>query len=321
MISEEYDRRVFKAMLQGFWGLTSRELKKWMKEPIVLFMAIIQPIMWMVLFGKSMNITSIFSSNALNNMSVPDIRIPGYLLNPPVDGVITIPGSVASDILRNMFSGFGLKAIESVFGVSDYFSYLAVGMVSMITIFTSTFSGMSIVWDRRLGFLYKVLSTPVPRSAIILSKMFNAAIRSIFQSTIILVLAIFLGIRFSPTFSLTNLLAIYLAIFLFSAGLSSLFLAFALRSTRHETQMAIVNLFTMPLMFTSNAFFPTTLMPEWLQGVAKVNPVSYITDALRQLTIYQTNYEILLIDFIYLAAFAAILSIAGVILAWKYLTK
>ena len=318
---EIYDRSVMKAMLQGFWGLTSRELKKWMKEPIILFMAIIQPIMWMVLFGKSMNIGAILSSNTMTNVMIPDIKIPGYLLNPPVDGVVTIPGNVASDILRNMLSGISLKAVESVFGVSDYFSYLAVGMISMITIFTSTFSGMSIVWDRRLGFLYKVLSTPVPRSAIILSKIFNAAIRSIFQSTIILVLAVFLGIRFSPTFSWMNLLVIYVAIFLFSAGLSSLFLAFALRSTRHETQMAIVNLFTMPLMFTSNAFFPTTLMPEWLQGIAKVNPVSYITDALRQLTIYQINYEVLLTDFIYLTAFAMILSTIGIVLSWKYLTK
>lgn len=321
MILEKYEEYRLKMLLQGFWGLTNRELKKWMKEPIMLFMAVIQPIMWMVLFGKSMNIGAIFSSNTLNNIDIPDLKIPGNLLNPPLSGVITIPGNLISDNLRNIISTVSVKAMESVFGVSDYFSYLAVGMISMITIFTSTFSGMSIVWDRRLGFLYKVLSTPVPRSAIILSKVFNAAIRSIFQSTIILALAVFLGIRLAPTFSLLNLLAIYLAIFLFSTGLSSLFLAFALRSTRHETQMAIVNLFTMPLMFTSNAFFPVSIMPKWLQSFASINPVSYVTDALRQLTIYQTNYTMLLIDFVYLSAFAIILASIGIILSWKYLTK
>ena len=321
MMLESYDRVNLKAMLQGFWGLTSRELKKWMKEPIILLMAIVQPIMWMVLFGKSMNIAGIFSPTILDEINIPDIRVPGSLLNPSIDGLVTIPNYVILENLRSTLSMISLKAMVSVFGVSDYFSYLAIGMISMITIFTSTFSGMSIVWDRRLGFLYKVLSTPVPRSAIILSKVFNSVIRSIFQSTIILGIAIFLGIRFSSTFSLLNLLAVYLAISLFSTGLSSLFLAFALRSTRHETQMAIVNLFTMPLMFTSNAFFPTKIMPNWLQCIASINPVSYVTDALRQLTIYQTNYAILLIDFTYLTVFAIVLTTIGIILSWKYLTK
>lgn len=317
-IDEELDLR---RMAQGLWGLTNRELKKWMKEPIILFLAVVQPIMWMILFGKSMNIGAIFSSTNLDNINVPDIKIPGNLLDPPTSGVAIIPGYIISDTLRNLFGIIGTKAMQSVFGVSDYFSYLAVGMVSMITIFTSTFSGMSIVWDRRLGFLYKVLSTPVPRSAIILSKVFNAAIRSIFQSTIILGLALLLGVKLSPTFSLLNLLAIYLAIFLFSTGLSSLFLAFALRSTRHETQMAIVNLFTMPLMFTSNTFFPVSIMPDWLQAIARVNPVSYMTDVVRQLTIYQTDLSILFLDLAYLGLFAISFSILGITLSWRYLVK
>ncbi|MEN2974426.1 MAG: ABC transporter permease [Candidatus Caldarchaeales archaeon] len=311
----------FKIMLQGLFALLGRELKKWVKEPIILLMAIIQPVMWMVLFGKSMNLGAIFSTNALKNLKVPDITIPGNLVNPSVDGLIVIPGSVLSENLRNVFSSIGIQAMENVFGISDYFSYLAIGMMSMITIFTSTFAGMSIVWDRRLGFLYKVLSTPVPRSAIILSKVLNAALRSIFQSTIILTLAIILGVRFSPTFSLVNLLGIYFAIFLFSVGLSSLFIAFALRSTRHETQIAIVNLVTMPLMFTSNTFFPISIMPDWLQAVAKINPVSYMTDALRQLTVYQIDVSMLLLDLIYLTLFAISLSLLGITLAWKYLVK
>ncbi|MEM1583450.1 MAG: ABC transporter permease [Nitrososphaerota archaeon] len=321
MISHEYEELDVRRMFQGLWGLTSRELKKWMKEPIILFLAIVQPIMWMILFGKSMNLGSIFSSTNLNSINIPEIMVPGDLLNPPISGVVNIPGYVISSSLRNLLEVIGAKAMESVFGVSDYFSYLAVGMVSMITIFTSTFTGMSIVWDRRLGFLYKVLSTPVPRSAIILSKVLNAAIRSIFQSTIILGLAVLLGVKFSSTFSLLNLLSIYLAIFLFSTGLSSLFLAFALRSTRHETQMAIVNLFTMPLMFTSNAFFPVSMMPNWLQAIAIVNPVSYMTDIVRQLTIYQTDLTTLFTDLAYLGLFAISLSTLGIILAWKYLVK
>ncbi|MCS7125939.1 MAG: ABC transporter permease [Aigarchaeota archaeon] len=318
---ESYSQPVFKSILQGLFALMNRELKKWIKEPIILLMAVLQPIMWMVLFGKSMNIGAIFSANTFKNINLPDLKIPGELVNPPIDGLITIPGSILSENIENLLSIIGGQALENVFGISDYFSYLAVGMISMITIFTSTFSGMSIVWDRRLGFLYKVLSTPVPRPAILFSKVLNAAIRSIFQSTIVFGLAILLGVRFSPSFSLINLLGIYLAIFLFSIGLSSLFVALALRSTRHETQIAVVNLTTMPLMFTSNAFFPTSLMPDWLQTIAKINPVSYMTDALRQLTIYSMDVPILLLDFTYLALFATSLSVLGMTLAWRFLVR
>lgn len=271
------------SMLRGLWALTVRELKKWLKEPIILMMAVLQPVIWMGLFGKAMDLGRMFSASNL------------------------------SDI--------GDVVMQSTFGVADYFSYMAVGMISMIVMFTTMFSGMSIVWDRRLGFLDKVLSTPVSRAAIILSKMLNAALRAMFQATIILALAILLGLKVSATFTPLNLLGIYAAVFLLSMGLSALFLALALRSTRQETQMAIVNLINMPLMFASNTFFPIKMMPEWIQAIASVNPVSYLTDALRQLTVFSLDVSALITDFIYLGVFAAVLSIIGVVLSWRYLTK
>ena len=89
----------------------------------------------------------------------------------------------------------------------------------------------------------------------------------------------------SSTFTPLNLLGVYTAIFLLGVGLSSVFLAFSLRSTRMERPMQFVSLITMPLMFSSNTFFPVSLMPEWMQAIAKVNPLTYMTDAVRQLTI------------------------------------
>jgi ABC-2 type transport system permease protein len=211
--------------------------------------------------------------------------------------------------------------MENIFGVKDYFSYMSVGMISMIVMFTTMFSGMSIVWDRRLGFLNKVLSTPVSRGAIIFSKVLNAALRAMFQATIILILAVIFGLQVSSTFSLVNILGVYAAIFLLCVGLSSLFLALALRSTRQETQMAIVNLINLPLMFASNTFFPIAMMPWYIKSVAQVNPVSYLTDALRQLTVIPLDASVLLLDFTYLGIFAAVVSSIGIALSWRYLTK
>jgi len=299
----------------GIWALTKRELKKWLKEPIILLMAILQPVLWMGLFGKAMNIGNMFSSSNINIPSI--IPIPGQAIIPPQSGSITISGAA----LSQMFGDLGPNIMQNIFGVTDYFSYMAVGMISFIVMFTTMFSGMSIVWDRRLGFLNKVLSTPVSRGAIIFSKVLNASLRAMFQATIILILAVIFGLQVSSTFNVVNILGIYAAIFLLCIGLSSVFLALALRSTKMETQMAIVNLINLPLMFASNTFFPISQMPDWIQAIARVNPISYLTETIRQLTILPMQASVLMIDFTYLCIFAAAFSVIGMALSWRYLTK
>jgi ABC-2 type transport system permease protein len=301
--------------LHGIWALTKRELKKWLNEPIILLMAILQPVLWMGLFGKAMNLGNMFSSNSLS--LPPAIPINGTSLIPPQSGYVYINGTD----LSQTFAGFGQIIMGNIFGVKDYFSYMSIGMISFIVMFTTMFSGMSIVWDRRLGFLNKVLSTPVSRGAIIFSKVLNASLRSMFQATIILTLAVIFGLQVSPTFNPINILAIYAAIFLLCLGLSSVFLALALRSTKWETQMAIVNLINLPLMFASNTFFPISQMPSWIQAIASVNPISYLTDANRQLTVWQLNASSLMSDFAFLGIFAVVFSFIGIALSWRYLTK
>lgn len=303
------------SLVRGLLALTARELKKWLKDPVMLVMFILQPLIWMGFLGKSININALFSQH---NISIPDlIPIPGSYLVPPLQGIVYVNGT----LLQQFFSNVGSEVMRSTFGVADYFSYMAIGMISMIIVMTSTFSGVSIVWDRRLGFLDKVLSTPVPRTAIIFSKILNAILRAMFQSTVILMLAYILGLQLSPSFTLINILGVYAAISLVSIGLSSIFLAFSIRSTRMERPMQFISLITMPLMFASNTFFPINLMPEWLQIVVRANPLTYLTDALRQLTIMQPNPLALAVDFIYLTAFAATLATVGIILSWKYLIE
>jgi ABC-2 type transport system permease protein len=73
--------------------------------------------------------------------------------------------------------------------------------------------------------------------------------------------------------------------------------------------MQFISLITMPLMFTSNTFFPINLMPDWIQAIAKVNPLTYLTDAIRRLTILPMDTSTLILDFTYLSLFAVILAI------------
>lgn len=313
---EDFKPNFFRAT----WALTYRELKKWLEDPMMLLMFIIQPFIWMAFLGKSMNIQAIFLYANLTNLNIPDIVIPGYYLNLTIDKII-IPGKLIAEELQKIFSSIGNSLMQKVFGISDYFSFMAIGMISMITLTASTFSGVSIVWDRRLGFLDKVLVTPVSRFAIILSKILNASLRAMFQATIILILAYLLGLKLSPNFGIINILAMYFAIFLISVGFSSIFVAVSLKSTRIERPMQFINLITMPLMFSSNIFFPTHLMPAWLQVIASINPLTYFNDALRQLIIFNTNFSILMFDFLVLGIFASIFSIIGLILSLRFLSN
>jgi len=301
-MSQSNEQRV--SRLHGLWALTNRELKKWYKEPILLFMSIIQPVIWMGLFGKAMNLNALFTSTQFQM--------------PPINPPLTPP---QLQQLGEFFAGLQSGVMKSTFGTADYFSYMSVGMISFVVLFTTMFSGMSIVWDRRLGFLNKVLSTPVSRGTIIFSKVLSATLRSIVQAAIIVVIAYAFGLQLSPTFNSINILGLFAAIFLICLGLSSLFLMIALRSTRWETQMAVVNLLNLPLMFASNTFFPTSMMPDWIQAIAKINPITYTTDAIRQLLLYNMDVAQLMIDFTYLGIFAAIFTSIGIVLSWRYLSK
>lgn len=273
-----------RSRLHGLWALTNRELKKWYKAPVIFVLSIIQPIIWMGLLGKAMNLSALIPTN------VP---------------------------------GLDVKAIMKVsLGTSDYFSFMAVGMIGMTALFTTMFSGMSVVWDRRLGFLNKVLSTPVSRGVIIFSKVLSATLRSMFQAGIIIIIAVAFGLQLGASFNPLNLLGVFAVMFLLCVGLSSAFIAITIRSTRMETPMAVMNLINLPMMFASNAMFPSKLMPDWLQPVVQVNPLSYANDAVRQLLIFDTvDYAKLALDFAYVGVFAVIVAVIGIVLSWRFLSK
>jgi len=269
--------------LHGLWALTNRDLRKWYANPIQLFVSLIQPIVWLGLFGKALNFGTF------------------------------IAGSGATQAEQNAI-------LLKFFGTTSYFSFLACGMLAFIVLFTSAFSGMSVVFDRRFGFLNKALSTPVARGSIVMGKILQSVGRSLVQAAIVLIIAVALGMDASH-FTVLGVAGAFLAIFLMGMGLSALFTMLALRSADWQTQMAIINLLNLPLLFASNALFPTTIMPTWLQDVARVNPVSYANDATRTLLIGATGLPNLLVDFSILIAFAAILSAIGIVLSWRFLNK
>ncbi len=297
---------VSRSKLHGLWALTNRELKKWYKAPPVFIITLIQPIIWLGLLGNALNFGSLVNSSS-----------------------IAFPADLASQftpqqlgILNQFFSNVGDQILQNTFGTNSYISFMAVGMIAFTALFTTMFSGMSVVWDRRLGFLNKALSTPVSRAVIILSKVLSSALRSMFQAAIILLIALPLGFQFGDAFTPINILGVFAFLFLICLGLSSMFIAINIRSTRMETPMAVMNLLNLPLTFASSAFFPIERMPDWLQAVANVNPLSYTMNGMRQLLINSTiDYSQLALQYAYVGIFAVVLTTIGIVLSWRFLNK
>jgi ABC-2 type transport system permease protein len=294
-----------KSKLHGLWALTNRELKKWYQQPFVFAMGIIQPILWLALLGKAMNIGNLFSTASLPSL-------------PQLTPALT-PSQLQG--LGAYFASFQGNVMQNTFGTADYFSFMAMSMVAFTVVFTTAFVGLSVVWDKRLGFMNKVLSTPVSRSVIILSKVLAASVRAIFQAAIVAAVAFALGLSTGTNFSIWSIFGVFAIVFLISVGLASFFTALTLRATRMEMPQAIFQLITLPLMFASSAYFPIAQMPTWLQAIANVNPISYTIDAVRRLMVFSDGFGPLPLDFAYVGIFAVVVTAICVVLSWRYLNK
>ena len=181
------------------------------------------------------------------------------------------------------------KSIAGVenFPYGSYLDYLAPGIIVMISLFGATFSGMGTLVDIDLGYLDKMLVTPVNRNAIILGRLGGDVVRVVLQAIIIVLIALAMGADFATGFA--GFLTVIAIIVLMAVGFAGLSNILALRIKQFELFMMVVNFFTMPMVFLSSAMMPAVLLPSWLQTVAKYNPVSYAADGIR--TLMNTGFD------------------------------
>lgn len=185
-------------------------------------------------------------------------------------------------LMGNMMSGLTNNPFAArMLGVDNYIVFMTPGIMIMTTLFGGVFGGVSLVWDRRIGYLNKMLSAPIWRGAIPVGKMTATALQSIFQVLIIALTAMVLGVRFAS--GIWGLLLMLLIATLFCFAMAGISLSIAVTVKSHEALFAIINFLTMPLMFTSNAIFPVAAMPAWLKAIATWNPLSYAVTPMRAL--------------------------------------
>ena len=174
-------------------------------------------------------------------------------------------------VIGNTFAGTQ-PLIQSVGFTGEYIEFMTPGVIILTAIFTSIFGGVNTLWDRRYGFMNKALTSPISRSSIALGKMSAISLIAALQASLIIGIAIAIGVSFPNPLIIAPIMAI---VILFSMGFSGISVMVAATAKSQETFWGVINFLGMPLFMLSPALFPLELLPDWLAAAAKLNPVTY----------------------------------------------
>jgi len=185
------------------------------------------------------------------------------------------------------------NALRGLTGGYSYIQYIAPGVLAQSVLFVAIFYGITIVWERDVGLLTKLLSTPSPRISVVVGKALAAGVRGIFQGVMIFGLALIIGVNLR--LDLLDVLGVFVVVVLFAMCFSSFSMTLASFLKTRDRMMGIGQAITIPLFFGSNAIYPVSLMPPWLQAASRYNPLSYVVDAMRSMLL-TGDYSALPID-------------------------
>ena len=188
-------------------------------------------------------------------------------------------GSLGQPILFLVALGFGFGPIYAKAGGGNYIQFLAPGVIAMAILFTAMFTGIEVIWDRQFGFLKETLVAPVPRFSIMLGRTFGGATVATIQGVIVFLLTLIVGFRPSNLWMLPVALGF---MFLIAVVFTAFGTAIASRMEDMQAFPLIMNFIMMPLFFLSGALFPLRGLPAAVEIIARIDPLSYGVDGVRQ---------------------------------------
>jgi ABC-2 type transport system permease protein len=210
-------------------------------------------------------------------------------------------GSIASPFFFLAFLGMGFGNGASLPGIPPgigYVSFLTPGIIGMTLLFSATFAGLSVLWDREFGFLKEIMVSPVSRIAIVLGRTAGGLTTGILQAIIIMFSGILLGMKVP---SLEGFLLSLVFMILIATTFIGLGLAFASKMEDMSGFSLIMNFLIFPLFFLSGALFPLDRFPQVVKVLAYLNPLTYGVDGLRYSLIGASAFSPAM-DFIILGA-------------------
>ncbi|MGH7828875.1 MAG: ABC transporter permease, partial [Candidatus Binatia bacterium] len=191
----------------------------------------------------------------------------------------TMAFHLVNPVILLVFMGGAFQRLAGEFGGGDYRAYLLAGILALTVFGNSMAGGIPLLFDRENGFLLRLMSTPIDRTSILVSRFLAVNVATMAQCLAMLLLALLFGVRIVT--GLPGVLALLLVSLLLGFGITvlSLLLAFVLEN--HGDFFAVVGLTTLPATFLSSAFVPVESLPVWMRTVAWINPMTYAIDGMR----------------------------------------
>ena len=193
------------------------------------------------------------------------------LLNPII--LLIFMGSAFQGLARD-------SVARDAFG-GDYRSYLLPGVLALTAFGNSMGGGIPLLFDRESGFLVRLMSAPISRASILVSRFLAVNVSTMLQCLLILLLGLLFGVRIAAGLGGVAALLVVALLLGFGITVISLMLAFVLEN--HGDFFAIMGITALPLTFLSSAFVPLDALPSWMRMVAQINPMTYAIDAMRSL--------------------------------------
>ncbi len=206
-------------------------------------------------------------------------------------------GSLAMPIFWLLIFGSSIRASVSM--DIDYTSFITPGIITMALMFNSIFSGITVIWDRELGFMKEMLVAPISRLSIVAGKALGGATTALIQATFLLLLVFFIKSISSEYFIAVRMdVLVFLMMIpmmvLIALGLVGIGIALASSLDTLESFGLIMQFVIMPMFFLSGALFPINDLPSLIRIITYLDPVTYGVELLRSILIGFSSMNIVL---------------------------
>lgn len=220
-----------------------------------------------------------------------------------------VVGALGMPLFFLAFLGMGFRrmAIPGIAEDMNYIQFLVPGIMGMSIIFSSTFAGMSVLWDREFGFLKEIMVAPVSRISVVLGRIAGGVTTAMIQAAFILGISIIMG------FKILSILSLLLAIiFIFLIAVTFLGLGLIIASKMRDMQGfgIVINFIIFPLFFLSGALYPIENFPTAVRYISYIDPLTYGVDGLRASLLQVSSFSIVF-NFLILGAFSLVMVLLG----------
>lgn len=207
---------------------------------------------------------------------------------------LNLASSITQPAIWLVFFGAGVgRAIdEDVIGTGDYTGFMLAGIITFTIVGNGVAGAMPLLWDKETGYLDRLMSMPIARSSVIVSRFVFQVAQQTAQILLVVIVAFVLGVRIAT--GPLGLVVILLTAALLTMSVTAAFSALAYAVPQHGTFFAVAGFVTLPLLFMSNAFVPLDVMPGWMEVVARANPLTYAIETMRTLVLEGWEPRILL---------------------------